>query len=548
VGAFSDYKPIIPEPDPGAAGEDGFTLPGSGRGVSAGIARSSFGLTLTMGVVALAELGREIVVARLFGAGPASDAYYLGIAVPLVLRGAMLTVAGQVVLPWLCLSSRGDAEVSHRYTSQLLFLLCGPLVLLALGSGWLAAAIAPWIAGPAIQRPLLVQMLAWALPTLGLAAQTAVLTAYLHSREVYSGAALHTLAGSLVFAGGLVLLRGLPAGRSLGPAFLAGSAAELAWLVILARPTPRALRSWRDLPWRPLRDLLRRSAPPTAAVALRQLGWVVERILAGHLGVGAVAILSYSNRMALGVGKIFTEAMHTVVRSKASRAQARGAGAETAEILTQGSRQMLLLLLPIAACVVVLRMPISRVLFESGEFSTGALVATAGVLAAYAAALPAYGVSPTLMTGFYAAGDVITPSLHQLWMLAANLALDLLFVRWWGVLGIGVAFVVTMMLSVLRAGWLVERRLVRLSLWRDARFFAALLLGVACCVGATWGAWGLLQGLAVHGRPALASVTALAGLVGVAAFAAVQIALGVDELRMLLRWLQAWMRSLWRRS
>ncbi len=523
-------------------------LPTPSRGVSARIARSSFGLTLTMGLVALAELGREIVVARLFGAGPASDAYYLGISVPLVLRGATLTVAGQVVLPWLCLASRADVQTSRKYASLLLFLLCVPLLLLALASSWLATVIAPWIAGSAIQRPLLVQVLSWALPAVALGAQTAVLTAYLNSREVYSETALRALIGSLAFVTAVVLLRGLPDGRGLGPAFLMGNAAELAWLVLLARPTLTAMRSWRDVPWAPLRQLLRRAAPPTAAVALRQLGLAAERVLAGYLGVGAVAILSYSQRMALGVGKIFTEAMHTVVRSKASLAQARGAQEEMAEVLTQGSRQMWLLMLPIAACVVTLRTPISRVLFESGQYSSEALAATAAMLAAYAITLPAYGVSPALMTGFYATGRVMTPSLHQLALLVANLALDVLFVRWWGVLGIGVAFVATMALSLLAAAFLVERRLARLSLWRDARFFAGLALGVVCCVAATWYAWVLLQSFAVHGRLALASVTGLAGLAGVAAFAAVQLLLGVKELCMLLRWLQTWLRTRWGRA
>jgi len=510
----------------------------------AGIARSSFGLTLTMGAVALAELGREIVVARLFGAGPASDAYYLGVSVPLVLRGAMLNVAGQVVLPWLCFSSHGDAQASHRYASHLVFLLCAPLLLLALASSWLAAAVAPLIAGPAIQRPLLVQVLAWALPAVGLAAQSSVLTAYLHSREIYARAALHTLVGSLTFAGTLVLLHEMLGGRGLGPAFLAGNAAELAWLLILARPALGACSSWRDLPWRPLRELLRRSGPPSAAQVLRQLGWVVERILAGHLGVGAVAILSYGRRMALGVGQIFADPTHTVVRSKASHAEAREARAETAGILTQGSRQALLLLLPVSACVIVLRLPISRVLFESGEFAIGALATTAVVLATYAAALPAYGVSPALMSGFYAAGDVITPSLHQFALLAVNLMLDVFFVRWWGVLGFGVAFVATMGLSVSSASWLVEHRLARLRLWRDGRFCAALALGLACCVAATWGAWSLLQGIAWHGRVALTAATALSALAGMLAFAAAQAALGVEELRMLLHGFRTWWRRI----
>ncbi len=124
-----------------------------------------------------------------------------------------------------------------------------------------------------------------------------------------------------------------------------------------------------------------------------------------------------------------------------------------------------------------------------------------------------------------------TPSLHQLLVLVLTLLLDVVAARLWGVPGIALAFVGSVCFSTLRAAWLVEKRSVRLNLWREPRFFlqlgigglgAGLAYGVAYALAARWlGTWLSL---------------AAAGIMGVCVYVVIETLLGVPELRALLAW------------
>ena len=513
------------------------TLSQPSGSVSSSIARPALGLSATLGIVAFGEFAREIAVARLYGAGFASDAYYLGIAIPLMIKGGLQTLAAQVIMPWFCQCSREDEGLGRAYMSRMFFLLLFPIAAAALVSGAVASLIAPVIAGPSIDVAMVTTVLALALPALALAAETAMLSAYMHSREVYSPVALRSLVGSVCFILGVAVLRSTRPAVALGLAFLVGSAAELAWLLLLARPSLRRAQSAAGLRWRPLWRLTVKSALPSAALALRQIGSVAERVMAGYLGVGSVAIFSYGSRMALGVGKVFTEGLHTVVRAKTSRAQARNAQEETGAILSAGARQMLLLMVPTAAFLFVLRAPISTVLFAGREFDAAAVQRTAGVIAAFGISLPAYGLAPLLLTAFYASGDVVAPSLHIVLMLVINLGLAFVAAHVGGLEGIAIAYAVTLALSTLRAAWLVERRGVRLSIWRDLRFFGQLAVGALGCAVGFWVAFATIgPSLPSTGLGAVLAVGA-SGAAGASAFVGLEILMGVPELRAALRWI-----------
>jgi len=187
--------------------------------------------------------------------------------------------------------------------------------------------------------------------------------------------------------------------------------------------------------------------------------------------------------------------------------------------------------MPVTLLVVVLRVPITRALFESQNFGAAAVRGTSDVVAAYGLGLPAFGLSPLLLIAFYACGDVTTPSLHQLLVLVLTLLLDVVAARLWGVPGIALAFVGSVCFSTLRAAWLVEKRSVRLNLWREPRFFlqlgigglgAGLAYGVAYALAARWlGTWLSL---------------AAAGIMGVCVYVVIETLLGVPELRALLAW------------
>jgi len=506
--------------------------------ISASIAKPSAGITFAMSIVAVIELVRDATVIRIFGAGAVSDAYFLGIAIPMMVGGAFQSIGIQVVMPWFCLSNARDGDVGHAQMSQMFFLLLVPILVMSLTSRYLAGVVAHLIAGPAIDVEMLVAVLRPALPTLGLMAASAVLAAYLNAKERYSAVAWRRFTNSACFILAILLWPSRRIASSLGLAYLAGSTVELGWLAFLARPSIRCLISKKGIAeWRGLGRLFGSTVLPSVTLVLRALGTAAERVMAGYLAVGSVATLSYGRRATLALGRIFTEGMNTVVRSKASKAHAEGGQQETAEILSQGFRLLLLVLVPITAFVIVLRVPITRLLFASEQFEAGEVTRTAAVIASFAAALPAYGLIPLFLSSFYAQGDTKTPSVHWLLLLALNLALDLAALRYLGLLGIALAYLVARTLSALRAGWLVERRVTKLHVWRDAGFFTRLVIGGLGAGMTFWIVFTYVDHLVPAGTLGILWAVVVSALAGEVAFVLIETLLGVRELRLGIQWL-----------
>jgi putative peptidoglycan lipid II flippase len=503
--------------------------------IAASIAKPSAGITLAMGTVAVMELMRDATVIRLFGAGAVSDAYFLGIALPMMVGGAFKSIGVQVVMPWFCLSVAGDADTSRVRMSQMFFLLLLPALLLGLASRHLAVPVARVIGGPAIHLEMLVTVLGLALPSLGLMAASAVVAAYLNARERYSAVAWSRFINSTCFILAILLRTSGREASSLGLAYLAGNTVELGWLAWLARPSMRCLVSKKGITeWPALGKLFGSTVLPSMTFVLCALGTAAERVLAGYLTVGSVATLSYGRRATLALGRIFAQGMNTVVRSKASKAHADGGQEETAAVISQGFRLLLLVLVPIAVLVIVLRVPITRLLFASKQFETGEVPRTAAVIASFAAALPAHSLISLFLTPFYAQGDTETPSVHRLLLLAINLALDLAAVRYLGVLGIALAYLVT---STLSAGWLAERRVTKLQVWRDVGFFARLVIGGLGAGITFWVVFHYVDHLVPAGTLGVLWAVAVSTLAGEVAFVLAATLLGIRELRLGIQWL-----------
>jgi putative peptidoglycan lipid II flippase len=515
--------------------EGAHTVP---RSALAQITRPWLLTTIAMGLVALMELGRELVVARRYGAGPVSDAFYLGIALSQTVGGAFHALGLRVILPWFCLSMGKSRQAAHVQMSGLVLLLLIPIAAVAAVSGLWAGTLARWMGGPAVDQAMLADVLRYALPVMALLAQSSVLVAYLNARQAYGLAELRGLVNAVCFVLVLLVLPRAWAAAGLGLAYLAGGLCELVWLWLWARPSLVRLRTVETREQiKALRGLFGTALLPSVAFVSSNLGQSAERVMAGHLTVGSVALLSYSRRMTTALIRILSQGINTIVRSKASLAHASGAKRETSELLQQGFRLLLLVLVPVAALVVVLRVPITRLLFESNVFQTERVGTMASLLGWYMLAVPMMGLLNLLLTAFWSRGDTTTPSIQQLGLMVANLTLDLIAVRYLGVLGFAVAYVGTQVLAVMLAAVAVHRRVLQLEVWRDWRFFSRLALLAGGAAGAASLVFRLVASVAPTTKLGGALALGAAGSAGALVFVLLGILSGVQEVRTALRWL-----------
>jgi putative peptidoglycan lipid II flippase len=196
--------------------------------------------------------------------------------------------------------------------------------------------------------------------------------------------------------------------------------------------------------------------------------------------------------------------------------------------LALGLRAIALATLPASALYVVLARPLVAALLEHGAFSAAAVTATADVLVAFAVGLFAYSAYLFVLRGFYARQDTRTPFVLNVIENAINIALALVLVGPFGVVGIAASFSIAYFVSAALALVVLARRVGGLRLGPLAEGVVRLTMATVVAAGFAWlvvdrfgsqGGWG-------------AVTTVLAGTVSlVAVYACGVLAFAPDELR-----------------
>jgi putative peptidoglycan lipid II flippase len=99
------------------------------------------------------------------------------------------------------------------------------------------------------------------------------------------------------------------------------------------------------------------------------------------------------------------------------------------KIFSDSFHQILFLILPAAAIIAILRIPLVRLVFGAREFSWDLTVLTGRTLIAFSIGIPALALSLLLTRGFHAVKDSKTPLIVSGSTISLNIALSLFFVH-----------------------------------------------------------------------------------------------------------------------
>jgi putative peptidoglycan lipid II flippase len=193
---------------------------------------------------------------------------------------------------------------------------------------------------------------------------------------------------------------------------------------------------------------------------------------------------------------------------------------------------------PAAAGLIVLRVPITRVLFERGEFEAAATVATAQALLFYALGLPAFSATRIAAQAFYALQDTRTPVKIGIAAVALNVLFALLFMGPLGHGGLALASSCSALANLAGLLWRLRREIGPLPSPPFVRTLTAVSWATGVMVG--WCALILLWWPAAASRWTEAGWLLIAIGGSVASYAGVSAVLRVPEGRALVA-------VLWRR-
>jgi putative peptidoglycan lipid II flippase len=530
--------------------------PPSVGGARRAVARAA--AVVSMATLASRILGflRDLVIARGFGAGPGTDAFFVAFRLPNLLRrlvaeGAVSAAFVPVFTEYATKRSRAENVQMLRAVTALMLLLLGTLTVAGIvAAPWILRIMAPgFFADPAVGK-LTVDLTRLMFPYLFLVGLAAVAMAILNAHRHFLVPALSPVALNVGIIAGALLLAPRLAEPVTGLAFgvLLGGAGQL--LVQIPSVWRRNLLAAPRLALRhpAVRRILKLMAPVIVGQSANHLGTVVNTIIASFLAAGSVSYLYYADRLIEFPLGIFGVAIATAVLPTLSEQAARRDRQGLRETLSFALRLATFVSVPAAVGLFVLAEPIVRILYERGRFGPVDTAGTTAAVTMYAVGVVGLSITRVAVQGFYALGDTRTPVKVSVGAMALNCASAAILAQTLGHVGVALASSASATANALALAILLRRRLpgrpvpgARRAWLRTVTVSAALAL----VLSATWQLWP-----PPAGRLAEAAwlATVIVGAMG--AYVGAHAVLGSDEVRLAWSTLagRRWTTSLHRRE
>jgi putative peptidoglycan lipid II flippase len=378
---------------------------------------------------------RDFFIARAFGAGLLTDAFFVAFKIPNLLRRMFAEGAfSQAFVPIL-------AEHKNRNPGEIQGLIdrVATLLSLALAAtaalGMAAAPIIVYVTAPGFaadpgKYALTVQLLRITFPYIFFISLVALAAGILNTWNRFSVPALTPALLNVAFIVGAVFFADYfdPPVLVLAWAVFAGGLLQLAFQIpFLVRLglMPR----WKfDLQHPGVRRILFLMAPAAFGVSVSQVSLLINQVFASFLQTGSVSWLYYADRLMELPAGVLGVAVGTILLPSLSKYHSDANHVEYAKLLDWGLRITVLLAVPSAAALAVLALPLVATLFQYGRFTPEDAWMTRQALVAYSIGLVGMILVKILAPGFYARQNIATPVKIGIATLIATQAMNFAFI------------------------------------------------------------------------------------------------------------------------
>ena len=455
--------------------------PGRGRAWSTAIFSLATGISRILGLV------REIVAAYYFGAAGKINAFTVAFQVPNLVRALVADAAlSSAFVPVFSeLLEKGERKRAWRVASSLFWLIL-------LGLGGLTAlfivlapiVIAPF-GDPGGDKALAVGLSRVLFPIVALLGVSGVIVGILNSYEHFAVPALSPVFWNLAIIAGLVI--GVPQAHSIDAKLYVYAISIVVGTVIqVLLPLPwlrgrdgklQLVLDWRDPA---VRSVFKLMIPVTVSLGLINFNAVVDSIFASRLIDPELAptAIDKAFRLYMLPQGMFSVAIATVLFPSLARLAARRDLVGFRDTVNLGLRQIGFLLIPAGVVTAVLAEPITRIVYQRGEWNAHQTAVTAGAVAAFSGGLVFNGWMLMLNRAFFSLQSNWLPTVVALANLALNAALDGAFYRF-GTWGIPLATTVVNVAGAAFLLALLRGRIGRIDLRRTAPALAKIVAASA---------------------------------------------------------------------
>ena len=443
----------------------------------------------------MAGLVREIFAASYFGVSGAMSAFTIAFQVPNLVRSLFADAAIQAAFVPVFTEQleKGNKREAFRLASTLLFLVT--LILGALTALFIliAPVLMPLFVGSKVPQGLTVTLSQLLFPILVMLGTTGMVVGILNSYDRFGAFAIAPFFWNVAIVVVLVALAPVFSGNDRIYAYaigvLVGTAIQLAIPVWDLRHTPFRLQPVFDWRTPEVRRVLVLMLPVTLSLGLINFNLLINSIFGSLVSESAPAAIDKAFRIYMLPQGIFSVAVTTVLFPTLARLAARRDYDDLRATMANGMRQILLLLVPAAAAILVLSVPMVRLVYQRGAFSADDTQLVATALFWFAFSLPFNGLFLLMTRTFFSLQRPWIPTAISAVNLAITAGAALALYQPFGVGGIVAATVIATAASVGAQTVILRGLLGRLELGRLLWTAMRVALAAAALAGTSYVVW-----------------------------------------------------------
>jgi putative peptidoglycan lipid II flippase len=379
-------------------------------------------------------LARDMMLAKVLGAGPVSDAFLMALKTPNLVRNILAEGALNVsFVPLLTkhMDSKHPTPAAEGLANSVLSVLVVVLVALSvLGVIFMpaiVAVLAPGFLDDPVRYDTTVSLARIMFPYILFIILTNFIGSILNTMGRFAAMAFVPALLNISFIAFILLA---PYSENTATfvaiAVPVGGVMQLGLMWYLIKRSGFKLHIQRPHQHPEMPVLMKRLGPATLGVGVQLLNGVTDSFFASMLAAGSVTYLFYAERFYLLPVALIGIAVSTALLPDLSRALHRNDNQDTAQKFNQALIGCFALGLAAAIGLMTLAKPIMQLVYEGGQFTPEDAIQTAFTLMAYVVCLPAVIATKITATAFYAHGDTKTPVRFAVISLVLNAGLNIL--------------------------------------------------------------------------------------------------------------------------
>lgn len=433
---------------------------------------------------------RDAIIARFFGAGAATDAFFVAFRLPNLLRRIFAEGAfSQAFVPILAEYKNQQGDEATRtfiaYVSGLLTLILAIVTLAGiLAAPWIIYITAPGFTDTPDKFDLTVRLLRITFPYILLISLVSLAGAILNTWNCFSVPAFAPTLLNISMIISVLLLAPYcePPIIALGWGVFAGGILQLLYqlpylqkivMLVLPRISFRNSGVWR---------VLKLMGPAIIGVSVSQISLIINTIFASFLQSGSVSWMYYADRlMELPTG-VLGVALGTILLPSLAKSFSTGDYKKYQRLMDWGLRLCFLLALPCAIALAILAEPLTVSLFQYGNFTAYDAVMTERALIAYCVGLMGLIVVKVLAPGFYSRQDIKTPVKIAIITLILTQLMNLAFIGSLKHAGLALSIGLAACFNALMLYWRLRRQAIFSPLAGWGKFLLKLIAALIVMV------------------------------------------------------------------